>query len=186
MRATKLYATGDIRMVDVDVPSPAKNEILIKVEAAGIFGTDRHLYHGEFSSVPDKILGHEFSDIVVDSGEADIAESVRVTCDPSTWCGACSQCQRGRVNLCPNNIATGIHRDGGFAEFCGFPASKGMVLPNEINPFTHERVAKIIADGTINISLLVSRIISLEEAALAIASPPPKVEVRAIVVPNHD
>ena len=186
MRATKLYATGDIRTVDVDVPSPAKNEILIKVEAAGICGTDRHLYHGEFPSVPDKILGHEFSGIVVDSGEADIAEGARVTCDPNTWCGACSQCQRGRVNLCPNNIATGIHRDGGFAEFCGFPASKGMVLPNEINPFTHERVAKIIADGTINISLLVSRIISLEEAALAITSPPPKGEMRAIVVPNHD
>ena len=55
MRATKLYATGDIRTVDVDVPSPAKNEILIKVEAAGICGTDRHLYHGDFPPVPDKI-----------------------------------------------------------------------------------------------------------------------------------
>ena len=60
MRAVKLYSTGDIRTVDVDVPSPAKNEILIKVEAAGVCGTDRHLYHGEFPSFPDKILGHEF------------------------------------------------------------------------------------------------------------------------------
>ena len=68
MRATKLYSTGDIRTVDVDVPSPAKDEILIKVEAAGICGTDRHLYHGEFPSVPGKILGHEFSGIVVDGG----------------------------------------------------------------------------------------------------------------------
>ena len=158
MRATKLYATGDIRTVDVDVPSPAKNEILIKVEAAGICGTHRHLYHGEFPSVPDKILGHEFSGIVVDSGEADIAEGARVTCDPNTWCGACSQCQRGWVNLCLNNIPTGVHRDGEFAEFCGFSASRAIVLPNEINPFTHERAAKIIPDGTINVSPLVSRI----------------------------
>ena len=134
MRATKLYSTGDIRTVNVDIPSPAKNEILIKVEAAGICGTDRHLYHGEFPSVPDKILGHEFSGIVVDSGETDFAEGARVTCDPNTWCGTCNQCQRGRVNLCPNNLATGIHRDGGFAEFCVFPASKAVVLPNEINP----------------------------------------------------
>ena len=331
MRATKLYATGDIRTVDVDVPSPAKNEILIKVEAAGICGTDRHLYHGEFPSVPDKILGHEFSGIVVDGGETGIAEGVRVTCDPNTWCGACSQCKRGRVNLCPNNLATGIHRDGGFAEFCVFPASKAVVLPAEINPlhgafceplactlhgmdmgsaregetvlvigggviglmavqlaklagaevllltrspekqalglnigadyavgtesevrniwsegadlvvecagvsatvtlsqklarsggrvvilgvisqgeqvpiepfdmlfreiqmhfsflnpFTHERAAKMISDGTINVSPLVSRIISLEEAAVAISSPPLKGEVRAIVVPQHD
>ena len=80
MRATKLYSTGDIRTVNVDIPSPAKNEILIKVEAAGICGTDRHLYHGEFPSVPDKILGHEFSGIVVDSGETDFAKGARVTC----------------------------------------------------------------------------------------------------------
>ena len=331
MRATKLYSTGDIRTVNVDIPSPAKNEILIKVEAAGICGTDRHLYHGEFPSVPGKILGHEFSGIVVDSGETDFAEGVRVTCDPNAWCGTCNQCQRGRVNLCPNNLATGIHRDGGFAEFCVFPASKAVVLPNEINPlygafceplactlhgmdigaaregetvlvigggviglmavqlaklvgaevllltrssekqalglnigadyavstedavkniwpegadlvvecagvsatvtlspklarsggrvvilgvvsqgekvpiepfdllfreiqmhfsflnpFTHGRAAKMIADGTINISPLISRTISLEEAAKVIASPPPKGEVRAIVVPNHD
>ena len=331
MRATKLYSTGDIRTVNVDVPSPAENEILIKVEAAGICGTDRHLYHGEFPSVPDKILGHEFSGIVVDSGKTDIAEGARVTCDPNTWCGACSQCRRGRVNLCVNNLATGIHRDGGFAEFCVFPASKAVVLPNEINPlygafceplactlhgmdmgavsegetvlvigggviglmavqlakhsgaevmlltrspekqslginigadyavdtesgvrniwpdgadlvvecagvsatvtmshklarsggrvvilgvisqgekvpiepfdmlfreiqmhfsflnpFTHERAAKMIADGMINVSPLISRVISLEEAAEAIASPPPKGEVRAIVVPSQD
>ena len=55
-----------------------------------------------------------------------------------------------------------------------------------LNPFTHDRAAKMIADGTINVSPLVSRIISLEEAALAISSPPPKGEVRAIVVPNHE
>lgn len=331
MRATKLYSTGEIRTVNVDVPSPAKNEILIEVEAAGICGTDRHLYHGEFPSVPGKILGHEFSGIVVDSGETDFAEGLRVTCDPNAWCGTCNQCQRGRVNLCPNNLATGIHRDGGFAEFCAFPASKAVVLPNEINPlygafceplactlhgmdigaaregetvlvigggviglmavqlaklvgaevllltrssekqalglnigadyavstedevrniwpegadlvvecagvsatvtlspklarsggrvvilgvvsqgekvpiepfdllfreiqmhfsflnpFTHGRAAKMIADGTINISPLISRTISLEEAATVIASPPPKGEVRAIVVPNQD
>ncbi len=331
MRATKLYSTGEIRTVNVDVPSPAKNEILIEVEAAGICGTDRHLYHGEFPSVPGKILGHEFSGIVVDSGGTDFAEGLRVTCDPNAWCGTCNQCQRGRVNLCPNNLATGIHRDGGFAEFCAFPASKAVVLPNEINPlygafceplactlhgmdigaaregetvlvigggviglmavqlaklvgaevllltrssekqalglnigadyavstedevrniwpegadlvvecagvsatvtlspklarsggrgvilgvvsqgekvpiepfdllfreiqmhfsflnpFTHGRAAKMIADGTINISPLISRTISLEEAATVIASPPPKGEVRAIVVPNQD
>jgi len=60
MCAIKLHTTGDIRTVYVDVSSPTKNEILIKVEAAGIWGTYRHLYHCEFPSVPDKILGYEF------------------------------------------------------------------------------------------------------------------------------
>ena len=163
MRATKLYATGDIRMVDVDVPSQAKNEILIKVEAAGICGTDRHLYHGEFPPVPDKILGHEFSGIVVDSGEADIAEGARVVI-----LGIISQGEQ--VPIEPFDML--------FREI--------QMHFSFLNSFTHERAAKIIADGTINVSPLVSRIISLEETALAIASPPPKGEVRAIVVPNHD
>jgi L-iditol 2-dehydrogenase len=57
-----------------------------------------------------------------------------VTCDPNTWCGECDQCRRGRVNLCSNNVATGIARDGGFAEFCAFPASKAHVLPAGLDP----------------------------------------------------
>ena len=86
MRAVKLYSTGDIRTVDVDVPSPAEDEILIRVEAAGICGTDRHLYHGEFPSVPEKILGHEFSGIVVDGGGTEIPGGARGTCEPNPGC----------------------------------------------------------------------------------------------------
>ncbi len=134
MQATQLFKTGDIRTVDVPVPSPAAGEILIKVEAAGICGTDRHLYKGEFPSVPGKTLGHEFSGIVVDAGDTGFSNGSRVTCDPNTWCGTCEHCLRGRVNLCANNMATGIHRDGGFAEFCAFPASKAVLLPKDLDP----------------------------------------------------
>ncbi|MEM9899475.1 MAG: zinc-dependent alcohol dehydrogenase family protein [Pseudomonadota bacterium] len=134
MRAIQLMQTGDIRTSDVPIPEPAPGEILIKVEASGICGTDRHLYKGEFPSVPGKTLGHEFSGIVVDSGDTSIAEGTRVTCDPNTWCGTCDQCLRGRVNLCENNVATGIHRDGGFAEYCAFPASKAVELPADLDP----------------------------------------------------
>ncbi len=134
MKATQLFTTGDIRTVDVPVPSIAPGEVLIRVEAAGICGTDRHLYKGEFPSVPGKTLGHEFSGIVVDAGDTGFTEGCRVTCDPNTWCGTCDQCLRGRVNLCTNNVATGIHRDGGFAEFCAFPASKAVLLPRDLNP----------------------------------------------------
>ncbi len=134
MRATRLIKAGDIRTVEVPVPTPGPGEILIRVEAAGICGTDRHLFKGEFPSVPNKTLGHEFSGIVIDSGDTDIAEGTRVTCDPNTWCGTCAQCLRGRVNLCEKNVATGIHRDGGFAEFCAFPATKAVALPERLDP----------------------------------------------------
>lgn len=134
MLATRLFETGDIRTVEVPVPTAGPGEVLIKVEASGICGTDRHLFKGEFPSVPGKTLGHEFSGLVVDGGDSGIAEGTRVTCDPNTWCGNCAQCLRGRVNLCHNNVATGIHRDGGFAEYCAFPAKKAVALSMDLDP----------------------------------------------------
>ncbi len=134
MQATRLLEVGDVRTVEVDVPVPVPGEVLVRVEAAGICGTDRHLFKGEFPSVPNKTLGHEFSGIVVECPGGEIVEGTRVTCDPNTWCGTCPQCLRGRVNLCENNVATGIHRDGGFAEFCAFPASKAVALPDSLDP----------------------------------------------------
>ncbi len=134
MRATRLFDVGDIRTVDVPYPKLESGDIIVRVEAAGICGTDRHLFKGEFPSVPGKTLGHEFSGIVVDAGASDIKVGARVTCDPNTWCGACDQCQAGRVNLCRNNLATGIGRDGGFAEYCAFPAHKAHILPEDLDP----------------------------------------------------
>ncbi len=134
MRATRLFEVGDIRTVDGPQPEPGPGDIVVQVEAAGICGTDRHLFKGEFPMVPGTTLGHEFSGIVVDAGASDLAVGTRVTCDPNTWCGACDQCRRGRVNLCVNNVATGIGRDGGFAEFCAFPAHKAHVLPADLDP----------------------------------------------------
>ncbi len=134
MQATRLIDVGDIQTIEIDTPEPREGDIVIKVEAAGICGTDRHLFKGEFPSVPNTTLGHEFSGIVVESGDSEIKKGTRVTCDPNTWCGACNQCRRGKVNLCINNIATGIARDGGFAEYCAFPAHKAHVLPSDLNP----------------------------------------------------
>lgn len=134
MQAVRLFEAGDIRTVEVPIPIPASGEILIKVEASGICGTDRHLFKGEFPSAPGTILGHEFSGIIVDAGDTGLDVGTRVTCDPNTWCGTCSQCLRGRVNLCEFNVATGIHRDGGFAEYCAFPAAKAVALPSALAP----------------------------------------------------
>ena len=68
MRATRLIATRDIRTADVPVPEPGPGEVLVRIEAAGICGTDRHLYKGEFPCAPPVTLGHEFCGIVVGRG----------------------------------------------------------------------------------------------------------------------
>lgn len=135
MRATRLRAIGDIRTEEVPVPDPGPGEIRVRVEAAGICGTDRHLLKGEFPSRPPVTLGHEFSGIVVARGAGvAIAEGARVTCDPNAACGLCPACLAGRVNLCPQNVATGIHRDGGFAEYATFAERKAVVLPDTLDP----------------------------------------------------
>jgi L-iditol 2-dehydrogenase len=135
MRATRLAAVGEIATVEVAVPEPGPGELVVRVEAAGICGTDRHLYRGEFPCAPPVTLGHEFSGIVVGRGAGvTIAEGARVACDPNDWCGDCDACRRGRVNLCTKNVATGIHRDGGLAGFAVFPARKAVVLPDGLDP----------------------------------------------------
>lgn len=134
MQAVQLFEPGDIQRVDMPDPTPQPGEIVVAVEAAGICGTDRHLFKGEFPSVPGKVLGHEFSGLIVDAGDTTFKAGQRVTCDPNIWCGTCDQCRRGRVNLCPNNLAIGIGRDGGFATYCAFPGKQAHLLPNDLDP----------------------------------------------------
>ena len=135
MQAARLFGTGDMRVVSVPDPVPGQNEVLIRIAAAGICGTDRHLFKGEFPCNPPVTLGHEFSGTVIANGPgADLALGALVTCDPNIACGVCDPCRRGRVNLCQNNIAIGIHRDGGFAEFACIPANRAFPFPAGIDP----------------------------------------------------
>ncbi|WP_435258990.1 alcohol dehydrogenase catalytic domain-containing protein [Thioclava sp. FR2] len=136
MRALRLYAERDLRLEDVPEPVPGYGEVIIRVEAAGICGTDRHLFLGEFPSRGPVTLGHEFSGLITAVGAGVyLPVGSRVTCDPNIPCLTCPACLKGRVNLCLRNVATGIHRDGGFAPFAAFPASKAIVLPADMNPF---------------------------------------------------
>jgi L-iditol 2-dehydrogenase len=131
MRAVRLRAVGDIGLVEVDAPAPGPGEVLVKVLAAGICGTDRHLFKGEFPCKPPVTLGHEFCGEVVATGDGvDLPVGTRIACDPNIACGSCDQCLRGRVNLCARNIAIGIHRDGGFAEFAVIPAHRAIPVGN--------------------------------------------------------
>lgn len=145
MRAVRLLSPGELRCVEVAVPEPGPGEVLVKVAAAGICGTDRHLYLGEFPSEPPVTLGHEFAGTIEAVGAGvDLAPGAPVACDPNTWCGTCDACSRGRVNLCARNVATGIHRDGGFAEYAVFPAWKAVPLPAGLE-ITHGAFAEPLA-----------------------------------------
>lgn len=136
MKAARLEAIGEFFVRTVEKPEPGPDDLLVRIEAAGICGTDRHLFHGEFPCRPPVTLGHEFSGIVEAVGKAviDVRPGMRITGDPNIHCGRCAQCRRGRVNLCENLQAIGIHRDGGFADYVLVPQKQAHQLPLSLPP----------------------------------------------------
>jgi L-iditol 2-dehydrogenase len=144
MRAVQLRAVGDIAVVEVEMPHLGPGEVLVRVLAAGICGTDRHLFKGEFPCAPPVTLGHEFCGEVVAVGAGvTVPLGTRIACDPNIACGTCAQCRRGRVNLCLRNVAIGIHRDGGLAEFATLPAHRALPV-GELDP-SHAAFAEPLA-----------------------------------------
>ncbi len=136
MRAVQLRAVGDIAEVEVADPQPGDGEVLVRVLAAGICGTDRHLFKGEFPCAPPVTLGHEFCGEVVAVGNGvTLPVGTRIACDPNIACGTCDQCLRGRVNLCARNVAIGIHRNGGFADHATLPAHRALPV-GDLSPET--------------------------------------------------
>jgi L-iditol 2-dehydrogenase len=138
MKAVRLEAVGSIALREVDKPSVGPDDLLVRIEACGVCGTDRHLFHGEFPCKPPVTPGHEFAGIVEAVGASVSGFSVgdRVTGDPNIACGRCTHCHAGRVNLCRNLSAIGIHRDGGFADYVVLPQKQAFRLPAGLKP-TH-------------------------------------------------
>jgi L-iditol 2-dehydrogenase len=145
MQAVRLTGVGQIGCAGVLRPRPGPGEVLVRVEAAGICGTDRHLFKGEFPSTPPVTLGHEFCGIVEIAGEGvTLAEGTRITCDPNIACGTCPACLEGRVNLCERLVAIGVHTDGGLAEYALIPAHRAFALPDGLDP-AHGALAEPLA-----------------------------------------
>ncbi|MBB3655244.1 L-iditol 2-dehydrogenase [Rhizobium sp. BK650] len=136
MKAVRLEATGRLLLREIEKPIPGADDLLVRIEACGICGTDRHLFLGEFPSHPPVTLGHEFAGIIESVGPEVIAfrPGMRVTGDPNIACGRCEECHNGRVNLCRNLQAIGIHRDGGFADYVILPQKQAFELPLELDP----------------------------------------------------
>lgn len=146
MRAALKTAHGVMGPAEVAMPVPVGDELLVRVEAAGICGSDRHMFLGEYPTAVPVIQGHEFSGIVVAAGPdaKRVAIGARVTGDPNIACGHCPGCLSGRVNLCDNLQALGVTRNGGFAEFVIVPEGQAYELPATLDPM-HGSFAEPVA-----------------------------------------
>lgn len=123
MKAAVFYGEKDIRVKDIEQKKPKDNEVLIKVEACGVCGTDMHIFAGAEGAAktnPPLVLGHEFSGIVCETGKnvKNIKSGDRVCVDPNDMCGECYYCRQGKAHFCENMIGIGTTVDGGFAEYC--------------------------------------------------------------------
>ncbi len=129
MQAVQVKAPGEARIIEVETPTPGAGEVLIKVAAAGICGTDLHIYHGQYEASYPIIPGHEFSGVVAAVGEGvkRYRPGDRVTADPNIPCHRCPACQRNQPNQCSELAAVGVTRAGAFAQYVLAP--EGNVFP---------------------------------------------------------
>ena len=144
MKALRLYGKDDIRLVEVPVPEITADEMLLKVDAAAICGTDVRMWGNGYAGVDEAhplTLGHEFSGTVVEVG-ANVPfyqKGMQLALAPNIGCGICDACVSGNPHLCDSYKAFGINMDGAFAEYVKIPASairQGnlMVLPKGVSP----------------------------------------------------
>lgn len=149
MKAARFYNKGDIRVEDIDVPVPAKGEVLVEVEWAGICGTDLHEWTTGPVSIQTKdkphpltggyvpvTMGHEFVGRVSwapDDSELQVGQAVMV--DPRLNCRSCHACQTNTSNLCDKWGFLGLSGGGGggFSEIVAVQAKMCHVLPESVN-----------------------------------------------------
>lgn len=127
---------GNVEVRDIAEPEVAPGHVLIAVRAAGICGTDIHIYYDEFRSWPPVVLGHEVAGEVAAVGDG--VEGVRVGDRVTTetyfaTCGVCRYCRDGRVNLCPQRRSIGSGVDGGFASYVVVPGRNVHRLPDGVS-----------------------------------------------------
>ena len=134
MKALVYQGPGEIQLDDIDEPVPADDEVLLRVDAAGVCGTDRHIVAGDLGVVPGVVPGHEIAGTIIAAGPAVVGwkEGDRVASFGQVSCGVCLPCRSGRPNRCRRPAVLGMARQGGFAERVALPGSCLISLPDSI------------------------------------------------------
>ncbi|MHA1368333.1 MAG: zinc-dependent alcohol dehydrogenase family protein [Promethearchaeota archaeon] len=139
MKAIVIESKRKINLVDMPIPQAGQGEVLVKVKASGICGTDVHIYEGEVPLAKLPIVpGHEFSGIIenVGDGVSDIEVGDKVAIEPNLFCGYCHFCRNAKKHFCENWAAIGLTRNGGFAEYCSVPRQAVYKMDDNV-PFEH-------------------------------------------------
>ena len=160
MKALLLSKYRELQIADLPTPAAGAGEVLIRVGACGICGSDVHGYDGSSGRrIPPIVMGHEAAGRIaaVGAGVTGLVEGDRVTFDSTIYCGACGYCKRGEVNLCDHRQVLGVScgdysRAGAFAEFVAVPARVVYKLPESIS-FAEAAMLEAVAVAIHGVSL---------------------------------
>jgi L-iditol 2-dehydrogenase len=141
VKALLLSQYRQLEITDIPVPAPAGDELLVRVAACGICGSDVHGYDGSSGRrIPPLVMGHEAAGTIAEIGTGvnGFTRGDRVTFDSTVYCGECNNCRRGDVNLCDRRQVLGVscgdyRRNGAFAEFVVVPARIVHRLPDNLS-----------------------------------------------------
>jgi len=145
MKAAVLRAPNQLKVEELPKPEPGFGEVLVRIRATAICGTDLGIYQGKHKVNYPLVLGHETTGEVekVGEGVAEFKPGDRVANNPLTYCNMCYQCYLGNVQLCEKGGLIGRESDGSFAEYISIPKERLFPIPDSIS----------YVDGT-NINLL--------------------------------
>jgi 2-desacetyl-2-hydroxyethyl bacteriochlorophyllide A dehydrogenase len=131
MKALVYTNPNEVQLLERPYPESADGEVVLRIDAVGICGSDMHAYHGhDPRRQPGLVLGHEYAGTIADGPRM----GRRVTGNPLIACGACDYCAQGRDNLCSHRAMVGMTRPGAFAEFMSIPAQCLIELPDGMDP----------------------------------------------------
>jgi threonine 3-dehydrogenase len=136
----KAHSGPGLELLERPIPEIGPHEVLIKIRAVSICGTDLHIYHWDTWAAgrlkPPLITGHEFCGDVVAIGHevTDVKEGDFVSAESHIVCGRCDLCRTGNGHICPNTRIIGVDRDGCFAEYIALPAENVWIDPPDMPP----------------------------------------------------
>ena len=133
MKALVYTQPNEVQLQERPLPELAAGEVVLKIEAVGICGSDMHAWHGhDPRRKPGLVLGHEFVGRIAQTAAPGFAIGTRFTGNPLITCGVCEYCVQGRNNLCANRTMVGMTRPGAFAEFMSIPAASLIAMPQDM------------------------------------------------------
>jgi 2-desacetyl-2-hydroxyethyl bacteriochlorophyllide A dehydrogenase len=133
MKALVYTAPQTIELQERPLPERVLGEVVLKIEAVGICGSDMHAWHGhDPRRQPGLVLGHEFVGTVTHSAALGFEVGTRWTGNPLITCGTCEYCVQGRNNLCSRRTMVGMTRPGAYAEYMSIPAASLIAMPQDM------------------------------------------------------